>query len=85
MQNHMNLSRSFQELRSRATPSAWVLALILSATGPGTHAQVAQYSFAATQGTYTPFSDGTVLVAGSFLQEVYVVQLPTPFWFDGNY
>jgi hypothetical protein len=78
-------SFSPQQLRSRVRSSACALVLLLGAVGQRAQGQVSQYTFTASQGVWSPFSDGTALVSGSFLHEVYVVQLPTPFWFDGNY
>lgn len=48
------------------------------------HAQVSNYAFQRSQGTYTPITGGTVLVAGNFQNEAFLVDLPSPFWFDGN-
>ncbi|KAA9331630.1 T9SS type A sorting domain-containing protein [Hymenobacter busanensis] len=78
-----------QKLRSRWRASNWrhaVVALVLSLTGLSTaHAQVDTYTFAASQGTYTPLTGGTVLP--DILADTYLtpsIPLGFNFVFDGT-
>ena len=53
--------------------------------GNNTFAQVANYTFSQSSGTYTPISGGTVSASGSGLDDGIVsVTLPTAFSYNGN-
>lgn len=48
-------------------------------------AQVNSYTFTASSGTFDEFDDGTMLFTRPFNTGVAEVQLPAPFWFNGQF
>jgi hypothetical protein len=63
----------------------WMLLCLMVLMGMSGFAQVANYTFAQSAGTYTPITGGTVRGSGAGLDDgIYGVTLPTVFSYNGN-